>query len=63
VWWYIPVIPASQEVEVGESWSEAEPSKNMRPYLKNKLKAKMSGVLAQGPLPNFNPKFCQKINK
>jgi hypothetical protein len=38
-WWSTSVIPATWEVEVGESQSEAIPGKWMRPYLKNNLKA------------------------
>jgi hypothetical protein len=40
----MPVIPATQEVEVRGSWSEASQGKSVRPYLKNKLKIKMIGV-------------------
>jgi hypothetical protein len=29
VWWSTPVIPATQEAEVGGSWSEAGPGKNI----------------------------------
>jgi hypothetical protein len=40
-WWYTPLIPATQEAETGGSWFEASLAKvSMRPYLKNKLKAK-----------------------
>jgi hypothetical protein len=24
-WWYIPIVPARQEVKVGGSWSETDP--------------------------------------
>jgi hypothetical protein len=41
-WWYM--ISATQEVEVGGLWSEAGPGKSLRPYLKNKPKAKGLGV-------------------
>jgi hypothetical protein len=48
VWWYIPVIPATQEAEVGRSPFEAILGKvSMRPYLKNKLKQKRAGGMAQ----------------
>jgi hypothetical protein len=40
----MPIILAIQEAEVGGLWSEASPGKIMRPYLKNKLKAKALGV-------------------
>jgi hypothetical protein len=36
----MPVIPATWEVEVGGSQSEASLWKNVKPYLKNKLKKK-----------------------
>jgi hypothetical protein len=38
------IIPALREVEVGGSQSEASLSKSLRPYLKNKLRAKGLGV-------------------
>jgi hypothetical protein len=34
------VVTATQEAEVGGSWSKADPSQSPIPYLKNKLKAK-----------------------
>jgi hypothetical protein len=37
---FMPVIPATWEVEVGGSQSEASLWKNVKPYLKNKLKKK-----------------------
>jgi hypothetical protein len=44
VWWYIPVIPTTQEMEVKESLFKSSPGKvSMRSYLKNKLKAKGAG--------------------
>jgi hypothetical protein len=43
-WRFMPAIPA-QEMEVGRSRSEAGPGKkNMRSYLKNKLKQKGLGT-------------------
>jgi hypothetical protein len=38
----MPIIPATQEAEVGGLWLKASPRQKheMRPYLKNKLKAK-----------------------
>jgi hypothetical protein len=36
----MPIIPATQEVEVGGSWSEDSLGKNVKLYLKNELKAK-----------------------
>jgi hypothetical protein len=39
VQWHTSVIPATQEAEVEGSQTEASPSKSIRPYLKNKLKA------------------------
>jgi hypothetical protein len=39
VWWYIPVIPSTQEMmEIGYLQSKSCPGKCMRPFLKNKLK-------------------------
>jgi hypothetical protein len=40
----MPVIPATQEAEVGGSQSKFAPGKIERPYLKNKLKQKELGV-------------------
>jgi hypothetical protein len=40
----MPTVPATWEVKIEVSWSEANPSKSKRPYLKNKLKAKGLGV-------------------
>jgi hypothetical protein len=37
-------IPATQGVELGESWSKVSLGKNMRPYPKNKINAKGQGV-------------------
>jgi hypothetical protein len=38
VWWYIPIIPATQEVEKGRTHFKTSPGKKlMRSYLKNKL--------------------------
>jgi hypothetical protein len=45
VWWYMPVIPASLEVEIGGSWSEASLGKIARPYSKKQTKAKMVQVV------------------
>jgi hypothetical protein len=36
VWWYMPVVPATQEVEVEGSWSKNGPGKSTGSYLKNK---------------------------
>jgi hypothetical protein len=38
------IIPAIQEAEVGESWSEVDPGESMRLYLKNKLKLRTGDV-------------------
>jgi hypothetical protein len=43
----MPVIPATREEEVRESKSKASLGKNMRLCLKNKLKAKRAGEVAQ----------------
>jgi hypothetical protein len=34
VWWLIPAIPATQEVEVGGYKSKTSLDKSLRPYLK-----------------------------
>jgi hypothetical protein len=39
-WWCTPVIPASQEAEVGGSPSKAGPRKKIRDIKQNKLKPK-----------------------
>jgi hypothetical protein len=39
----MPVIPATQEAEMGGSWSEAAQTKSRKPYLKTKLKVKGLG--------------------
>jgi hypothetical protein len=44
VWLYTPVIPATQEVEIGGLRSETCVSQSMRPYLKTKLKQKKLGT-------------------
>jgi hypothetical protein len=43
----MPVILATQEVEVGGSLPEASLGKSMRPYMKIKLKAKKTEGIAQ----------------
>jgi hypothetical protein len=35
MWWCMPVIPATQEAEVGGSRFKADPGKNARLYLKS----------------------------
>jgi hypothetical protein len=41
-WWHMPIILATQKVEVEEFQFETIPDKvNPRPYLKNKLKTKL----------------------
>jgi hypothetical protein len=39
MWWYMSIIPATQEVEVGGSLSKAGSGKSMRPY-QNQAKAR-----------------------
>jgi hypothetical protein len=36
-WWLTPVIPATWEVEIGESGFEASPGKSYPDYFKDKL--------------------------
>jgi hypothetical protein len=44
----MPIIPANWEAEAGESCSKADLGKiSKRPYLKNRLKPKMAGGVAQ----------------
>jgi hypothetical protein len=43
-WWFMPVIPANQKVEVRGSPREASLDKSTSPYLKNKLKVKGPGA-------------------
>jgi hypothetical protein len=52
-WWYMSIVPDKREPEVGGSWSKASIGKNMKSYLKNKLKAKGLWDVAQvlGCLP------------
>jgi hypothetical protein len=44
----MPVIPATWEMETGESQSEVGLGKSGRPYLKNKVKAKDWGCGSSG---------------
>jgi hypothetical protein len=41
---YIPIIPVIWEVVVKGQWPEAGLGKNLRSYLKNKLKVKRLGA-------------------
>jgi hypothetical protein len=34
VWWFVPIIPATLEVEIGGSQSGARPGKSMKAFLK-----------------------------
>jgi hypothetical protein len=43
--WNMPIIPATGEAEVIRSQSKASPGNSRRTYLKNKLKARTSGVV------------------
>jgi hypothetical protein len=43
----MPVIPATQEAEVGGSQSKSSSGRSTRPYLKNKLKARRTKGVAQ----------------
>jgi hypothetical protein len=44
-WRCTPVIPATQQAEIGGSWYKASLGKSKRTYLKNKLKAKRIWVM------------------
>jgi hypothetical protein len=55
----MPVISGTQETDVGGSQSQASLGKSMRPYVKNKLTAKMFGsngsvLFKQAGGPEFN---------
>jgi hypothetical protein len=41
--WYMPVIPATGEVEIGGSQFEANLGKKVRPYLKKKAGQNQAG--------------------
>lgn len=41
--WHVPVIPATYEVEIRESWLKASLERSMMSYLKNKLKRRKIG--------------------
>jgi hypothetical protein len=34
----MPIIPATEEVKIGGTWTKAGPGKTVRPYLKKKKK-------------------------
>jgi hypothetical protein len=42
----MPVIPATQETEIGELWFEASPGKLEGPYFKKKIQTKGLGNMA-----------------
>jgi hypothetical protein len=46
----MPIIPATQEAEVGESRTEAGPGKSMKPDLKTKAKRAGGRVVVQVPV-------------
>jgi hypothetical protein len=47
VWWHMPVIPVTEEAEVGGSRFEIGPMKNHELLSEKQLKAKGTGVVAQ----------------
>jgi hypothetical protein len=52
VWWYLPMIPATQKAVVRGSQFEASLGKvSVIPYLTNKLKTKRTWGMAQEPEP------------
>jgi hypothetical protein len=44
MWWHMPVIPATEEVDVGGMQLEADLGKSVRPYVKFKRTAKGQGL-------------------
>jgi hypothetical protein len=54
--WLMPIILATQEVEIRGSRFEASPGKIfLRPYLKKNLSQKRAGGVHQGVGPEFKP--------
>jgi hypothetical protein len=51
VCWCTPVIPATQEAELGVSPSETSTGKSTRSYLRNQLKVKGLGPGSRGKAP------------
>jgi hypothetical protein len=54
------IIPATQEAEIGGTWSETGPDKSKRPFQRNKLKAKGLGVSPVELLPNKRKTLSSK---
>jgi hypothetical protein len=52
----MPVILATPKAEVRGMWSEANPGKSTRPYLRRTLKQKAGG-------PEFNPQYHKERKK
>jgi hypothetical protein len=54
---WMPVITASQEIEVGRSWFEANSGKSMRPYLGKKMKQKSKRATDVAPVVEQGSEF------
>jgi hypothetical protein len=52
---------ATREVKGGGSWSKTSPGKSVRSYLKNKLKAKKTGVWLSAKALAQDPEFKIQI--
>jgi hypothetical protein len=58
--------PSHSEVEIGGLWSNTGPGQSIRPYLKNKLKAKRTGGIqhksacSKYEALNLIHQYCQK---
>jgi hypothetical protein len=63
VWCFTPVIQASWEARTAGSRSKANPGKMVRPYLKNKVKRKRTGGMAQMVVRLSSVPSTAKINK
>jgi hypothetical protein len=66
-WWFIPVMPATPEEEVGGSWFEASPGQKCKTLSKKQRKAKsVRGMVQvvgwQLRLLVLRPQYCQKIH-
>jgi hypothetical protein len=60
VWWLIPIILDTLEVEIATFRSEDDLDKGVRLYLKNKLKQKVGVVTQVLGGPEFSPSYPLK---